>query len=263
MICSTFQSPGGRLLREARDAWKRHPCDEERSEDTLEFIDLKFEHSVYVHGVYIYETLNPGSVVELWGGNCKGAWKRIWKGQASTFAGHRPRQFCPPVLTADFPVNQIRIHFDTQQIPYYGAIDGVCLLGTRRDCKESHLVYESIRYDFTGTTDPVATEAKLLASLPLPENRTPLMKEIVHKRLHLFDVDIERLALSDSFLAWPTITDKPGIDEENSTNFNVIESSNGFFDLLPREAIVHIFGYLDFLGLVQCRQVCSIFQGRF
>jgi hypothetical protein len=33
---------------------------------------LRFEHSVFVHGVYVYETLNPGSIIAIWAGDCKG-----------------------------------------------------------------------------------------------------------------------------------------------------------------------------------------------
>ena len=32
------------------------------------YIDLRFEHSVYVSAVYIYETFNPGSVFAVWAG---------------------------------------------------------------------------------------------------------------------------------------------------------------------------------------------------
>ena len=33
---------------------------------------MRFEHSVFVHGVYVYETLNPGSIIAIWAGDCKG-----------------------------------------------------------------------------------------------------------------------------------------------------------------------------------------------
>ena len=37
-------------------------------------------------------------------------------------------------------------------------------------------------------------------------------------------------------------------------------SSNGHFDSLPREAILHIFDHLDFYSLVRCSQVCRLFR---
>ena len=33
------------------------------------FIDLKYDHEVFVNAVYIYETFNPGSVIAIWGGH--------------------------------------------------------------------------------------------------------------------------------------------------------------------------------------------------
>ena len=55
-----------------------------------EFIDLRFEHSVFVHGVYVYETLNPGSIIAIWAGDCKGRWKKLWSGSPVRI-GHQPR----------------------------------------------------------------------------------------------------------------------------------------------------------------------------
>ena len=83
-----FQSPGGILSLRLRN----NPI-EDWSKD---FIDLKFEHSVFVHGVYVYETLNPGSVIAIWASNCKGKWKKLWSGSPVRI-GHQPRQFGPPI----------------------------------------------------------------------------------------------------------------------------------------------------------------------
>ena len=54
------------------------------------FIDLKFEHSVYVYAVYVYETFNPGAITGIYGGNSKGSWKKLWSGRIQN-VGHKPR----------------------------------------------------------------------------------------------------------------------------------------------------------------------------
>ena len=59
-----FQSPGGVFSTQIRGNSSK--------KSSKEFIDLRFEHSVFVHGVYVYETLNPGSIIAIWAGNCKG-----------------------------------------------------------------------------------------------------------------------------------------------------------------------------------------------
>ena len=54
------------------------------------FIDLKFDHSVYVYAVYVYETFNPGAITGIYGGNCKGNWIKLWSGAVQKI-GHKPR----------------------------------------------------------------------------------------------------------------------------------------------------------------------------
>ena len=84
--------------------------------------------AVYVHAVYVYETLNPGSIVQIWAGNCNGRWKCLWNGKPNK-VGHQPRQFGPPIEPPSFHVSQLRIHFEGSDLPYHAAIDAVCLLG--------------------------------------------------------------------------------------------------------------------------------------
>ena len=56
-------------------------------------MDLRFNHSINAHAIYIYETLNPGSVMSIWGGDCKGNWQNMWNGPDIPTYGHAPRQF--------------------------------------------------------------------------------------------------------------------------------------------------------------------------
>jgi len=101
-----------------------------------EFVDLRFNQMVNVHAIYIYETLNPGSIVNIWGGDCKGNWQNMWNGSDSrpTYS-HAPRQFGPPIDCLSKPISMVRIYFNSYQIKSYSAIDAVCLLGTLQDEK--------------------------------------------------------------------------------------------------------------------------------
>ena len=76
-------------------------CDHKSSYDN--FIDLKFDHSVYVYAVYVYETFNPGAITGIFGGNCKGSWKKLWSGAVQK-AGHKPRldSFLIPKILLSF-----------------------------------------------------------------------------------------------------------------------------------------------------------------
>ena len=56
------QSPGGCLRAKLRSVGST------KLSTPSEFIDLKFEYALFVHAVYIYETLNPGSVTAIWAG---------------------------------------------------------------------------------------------------------------------------------------------------------------------------------------------------
>ena len=94
---------------------------------------MRFERPVYVNAVYVYETLNPGSIVEIWCGNCNGKWKCLWKGESGK-VGHQPRQFGPPIEPPSFLVSQVRLHFES---PENVQIDAVCLLGTYTVSKKS------------------------------------------------------------------------------------------------------------------------------
>ena len=55
-----FQSPRGLFCNKIRES--------EQKTEASEFIDLHFEKPVFVNAVYVYETLNPGSIVEIWAG---------------------------------------------------------------------------------------------------------------------------------------------------------------------------------------------------
>ena len=81
--------PSGKMFPKSKD-------NSNSKESTFDnFIDLKFDHSVYVYAVYVYETFNPGAITGIYGGDCKGNWKRLWSGAVQR-VGHKPR-FCSKI----------------------------------------------------------------------------------------------------------------------------------------------------------------------
>lgn len=226
--------PSGRLRQKLRRSTCNVAEDEidEVSDDEWadNFLELRFEHSVFVHAVYVYETFNPGSIVSIWGGDCKGTWKLLWKGPPKC-VGHQPRQFCPPVAPTNFAVNQIRIHFNQRHLPYYAEIDAVCLLGT---------------------LTPMTLEARLLSTLPPAEQRGPILTEVVRRNLYVYNQPIvEQIPLLE--------VEYLPLDEAAVANEDR-HSDNGHFDILPREVVLHIFQFLNFYTLVQCCQVSKLFR---
>ncbi len=101
--------------------------------------------------------------------------------------------------------------------------------------------------------------------LPPTEQRSPLLRQIIDKKLHLFensvlDTDQSSITELQRFSA-----DNDDIPEEDRPALSdglekAGASNNGPFDQLPYSHILHIFRYLDLQGLVRCRQVCHLFN---
>ena len=63
--------PSGRV-------WRRPlPCPQPSAPRGANFIDTKFEHAVYPFRIHVYETYNPGGLVGVWAGDCRGSWRRF------------------------------------------------------------------------------------------------------------------------------------------------------------------------------------------
>ena len=64
--------PSGRV-------WRRPlPCPQPSAPRGANFIDTKFEHAVYPFRIHVYETYNPGGLVGVWAGDCRGSWRRFY-----------------------------------------------------------------------------------------------------------------------------------------------------------------------------------------
>lgn len=226
-------SPSGSVFRTP------YPSPKPTQSRAANFIDVKFEHAVYPFRIHIYETYNPGGLVALWAGDCQGTWKLLWDATLSPVAGgqfatHQPRQFSPPINPTDFPTKQLRLEFDQTDLPYYTEIDAVSMVGT---------------------LDPISLSAKVNAMLP--EHMSPLLSKIVKRKLHVLPHPRRVLQECTDQLSRPALNKfiRETIQREKSP-----VKDNGFFDLLPREVILHIFTYLDLTSLVRMSAVCTIFR---
>jgi len=238
--------------------WTNHPKDlgEKKSPDFRtgydHFIDLKFEHSVYVYSVYVYETFHPGAITAIFGGNCKGKWTKLWSGKTQTKVGHQPRIFSPQSQLTDFPINQLRLVFNQRHLSYYTEIDAVAMLGT---------------------LEPSTTEAKLL-SVVSGVSKGPILKAVIRQRLYrcltetlttfqdilqLNLVEIGMQCLESSAASFKA----SGGGKTDCTSWSsavLMTRDDGHFSHLPREIILYIFKFLDFKSLVRCSQVSSLFR---
>ena len=157
--------------------------------------------------------MNPGSIVQIWAGNCNGRWKCLWNGKPNK-VGHQPRQFGPPIEPPSFHVSQLRIHFEGSDLPYHAAIDAVCLLGK---ISVNHLLQKSTTFFkiISGTIAPPSYALEVGS----------ILYRVLDMNLHLELVSLESLHEDD---------------HENNA------SDNGYFDFVPREAMLQIFQVVHF-----------------
>jgi len=196
--------PSGRV-------WRRPlPCPQPSAPRGANFIDTKFEHAVYPFRIHVYETYNPGGLVGVWAGDCRGSWRRLWGGQGEG-QPNQPRQFSPPIQPTDFPTRQIRLEFDQTCLPYYTEIDAVCLLGTLHPIT------------------PSAKVAAMLPARPLP----PILGRVVSSGLHVLPLSTEDIleACTDQ-LSRPAVN--LYIRQLRSRERSPPPADDGFFSFLPR-----------------------------
>jgi len=204
------------------------------------FIDLKFEHSVFLYTVYVYETFNPGAIVAIYSGDCKGKWTKLWDG-ATQKVGHKPRVFQPPMDNLnDYPINQLRLIFNQRHLSYYTEIDAVAMLGT---------------------LEPSTTEAKLVSAIDDSKPRGPILKAILKRKLYRCLTETLTSFYDVMQLDLVEIGQQCLQERQRHDNDLISASSHdGQFGQLPREIILYIFKFLDFQSLVVCSQVSSLFR---
>ncbi|XP_011861795.1 PREDICTED: uncharacterized protein LOC105558621 [Vollenhovia emeryi] len=90
------------------------------------YVDFKFKQTVYPIRVSIYETQNPGKVIEIWTRDSD-RWFLLWTG-GKQFVHCKSRLFSPALRACDFKTKMLRLIF-----PYNAKriqIDAVELIGT-------------------------------------------------------------------------------------------------------------------------------------
>jgi len=224
------ESPSGKVWR------TRYKCPKRRKIQSGNFIDIKYEHSVYPIRIHIYETYNPGGVSAIWAGNCRGDWKLLWESTSATeAASQRPRIFSPPLQQTSFKTKLIRIEFNQSELPYYTEIDAVALLGT---------------------LDPISNEAKV--NKLLPDKMGKIMQSIVDRRLHILPQNTTEILENCHKQLHPAAMKQ--FTQKLSQREKSAESHLGYFCVLPYEILMSIFGYLDLRSLVQISAVSKQFR---
>ena len=94
-----------------------------------EYLDIEYEHPVFITEVHVYETLQPGStckisVMEYHEDDSHGDWIVLWEDQSVvTSAGSASRDFSPPIQSSVFTK---RIRVDLKITNAWSEIDTVC-----------------------------------------------------------------------------------------------------------------------------------------
>ena len=131
------------------------------------WIELEFPRAVFMHGIEIYETFNPGAVIKVLVLSPRNTWECAWRGEPQHLAlPARSRIFAPPVLMPPFmvrargaaprrptpsppraraqprpsrdpaasslQVRSVRLEVDTTESSGWSEIDAVRLLGKQR-----------------------------------------------------------------------------------------------------------------------------------
>jgi len=124
------------------------------SSGTEEIIHVKFARSVYICGVDVFETWNPGSVVKISAFDGQN-WHTLWNG---SLPQHRlpelPRVFSPSFPCTTFLSDQIRIDLDCTNSLSWAEIDAIRLRGresyywTPKTHKRYPITFKQIVYTF-------------------------------------------------------------------------------------------------------------------
>jgi len=138
------------------------------SSGSEEFLHLKFAQPVYVCGVDVFETWNPGCVVKISAFDGQN-WHILWSGGLpQKRLPELPRVFSPTFPCTPFPSDQIRIDLDCTRSISWTEIDAIRLRG-----RESYLwtpqthprypvVFKEIVYTFLLCSNRIAAEEDIV-----------------------------------------------------------------------------------------------------
>jgi hypothetical protein len=126
------------------NAWASATDDDQR-----EFLELGYDNPTPINSVSIYETYNPGAVDKVSVRNPNtGQWEQVWSGTAAP-AGTTSRIFTVSFPLTSFPVDAIRLDFNSPAVPDWNEIDavGISDLGstiTMTDSRFGHRVFQTL-----------------------------------------------------------------------------------------------------------------------
>lgn len=124
-----------------REAPSFHPefglknVSESKNPPVHDFLAVQFEHAVVPRIIGIYETLNPGSIKRIWAFTCTKKWVMLWDEPfGASDAGSTEftsRLFYPQIRNIRFHVRVLRLEFNTSDLTYFPAFDGILMVGSR------------------------------------------------------------------------------------------------------------------------------------
>jgi len=92
-----------------------------------EWLELTYATPVYPTRVEVYETYNPGTIVQVEVGSPDGTWYTVWTGAAT------PAEEIARIVTYDVDlqvlVDKVRLTLDTAKVPGWNEIDATALVG--------------------------------------------------------------------------------------------------------------------------------------
>lgn len=164
--------------------------------------------------------------------------------------GHQPRAFAPPisgVATSDFPINSLRIVFNSDHLNNYSEIEAIALLGTvvgRQRMGTRVILDDKELFALRGMDLVGKVEDLCLKSVPVTD---------LQKLSEAFSIDLKSLCP----LAVEALNQ---IDQNSDNDFDIVDSQEKNFLSLPGEVILYIFSLMDLISLGRCAQVCTLFR---
>jgi hypothetical protein len=219
------------------------------------FVDLRFEHAVYAHAIYIFETFNPGTVHQIWGGDGRGRWACLHVGMVPPSpVGHQPRSFSPPIRTPEFPINTVRLIFNNDHLKNFSEIEAVALLGvvtrpnrphTRKELGLEYVDLSALKeLDILSRVKDLGLSSLSTDAAAMSDTLSFDLSEIGNSMLRLLK-ESEGDDIEEGIVDWDNVC---GMDQVNP------------FQSLPGEVILHVFSFLDLISLGRCAQVCNLFR---
>lgn len=92
------------------------------------FVVVKFEEYVYPEQLCIFETYNPGAIVQVWAYTINEEWILLWQEQSQK-TPKATRLFSPNITKIWDPTCIIRLDFNHTYLHYFTEIDAVMLSG--------------------------------------------------------------------------------------------------------------------------------------